>query len=87
MIQVLRWVNTCLLRQEVMSLCGPVVRVPTQEPASKGGWFRSLFDSDDGGTRISAGRVALEVALSWDRTSRTSFRASADPRSVSDRLR
>lgn len=60
-----------------MSLFGPVVMVPTQEPTGKGGWFKSLFDSDGGGTRISVGRVALQVALSWDR--RAKIRASAGP--------
>lgn len=62
-----------------MSLFGPVVMVPTQEPAGKGGRFQSLFDNDGGGARISVGWVTLEVADSWDRRTRSRFRASADP--------
>lgn len=51
-----------------MSLFGPVLMVPTQEPASKCGWFKSLFDNDSGGTRISGRWVALNVADSWRET-------------------
>lgn len=62
-----------------MSALGPVVMVPTQEPASKGGWFKALFDRGNGGPRVSGGRVALEVALSWDRRTRSRFRAQLIP--------
>lgn len=65
-----------------MSFFGPVVLVPAQEPASKGGWFRSLLDSDEGGIRVSVGWVALQVTAHWDRT-RTRFRASAGPAHLS----
>lgn len=54
-----------MLEQEVMSLCSPVLVVPAQEPTGEGGQFKSLFDLQDGGTRVSVCRVTLNVADSW----------------------
>ena len=39
----------------------PVLVVPAQKPASEGWWFKSLFHCHCGGTKVSAGRVALYV--------------------------
>lgn len=50
------------LRYEVMSLFGPVVRVPTQEPTSECGRFKALFDSDGRGAGVSVRWITLEVA-------------------------
>lgn len=44
---------------------GPVLLVPAQEPAGEGRRFKSLFHSHSGGTRVSVGRVALDVLDSW----------------------
>lgn len=54
-----------MFEKEVMSLGCPAFVVPAQEPTSEGGWFKSLFDLQDRGTRVSVCRVALNVADSW----------------------
>lgn len=66
-----------MFKQEVMSQAlsdslllvdGPVLGAPAQEPAGEGRRFKPLFHRHSGGTRVSVGRVALDVFDSWTQT-------------------
>lgn len=73
-----------LLKQEVMSLFGPVAMVPTQEPASKCGWFKSLIDNDGGGARSHSGGSGQLGQNEQNQVQSSSWpQTSADPKSGS----
>lgn len=48
-------------------VAGPVVKVPSQEPASEGRGLKSLLYLYNWGAGVSVGRVCLDVGGGWTR--------------------